>query len=290
MQDKNNFEKILTSITGSSDTADNKMFALNNLVAGLNSFNHNKEIKLASEAGAVIAQQSDRPEMGAQFCLLRAKAEIAEVPVLIKEMKELTMAIEWFDFALESEKKRYKELNTKLQTTWANTQALIDMGYKLINKKPYVGAVAYCHRTAGEIYASYYLQLKLHYFISGRPWKAKIGNFVVVRWLGLDDLLIMNKKSRKHLHGVKNDCLKSLHSAVKLFKNEKATVYVVETYFDLVLEHHSFNDSVRSKFYLWYGWILMKWFHIKEPRLERTFTSLGELPLIGSRADKKATQ
>ena len=282
MQDENKFEQKLTDIKNSSTSDDEKIFAVSNLIAGLNSLHNSIEICSASEIGIVIARNAGRPEMAAQFYLMRSKAEIAQLAPLIKEMKELTMAIEWFDFALESEKKRYKDLNTKLQVAWKSTQSMIDMGYKLLNEKPYVGAVAFCHRTAGEIYGAFYLQLKLYYFVSGRPWRSRIGNFTFVKWLGMDDLFIMSKKSRKHLRSVKKDCIRAIHKASRMFKQEKSYDYMVESYFDLALEHHSFNDPIRSKFYLYLGWFLMKWYKLNEPRLKANYESLKKFPLIGS--------
>lgn len=255
------------------------------MISSLSFVNQIEEVRRAAEAGAVIAAKADRHEMAAQFCFMRAKAEIAEAGSFIGEMKNLTMAIDWFDFGLEAEKKRYKELNEKLQKNWGTTQAVIDTGYRLLNKKPYTGAAAYCQRTAGQIYATYYLQLKLHYFTTGRPWRARIGNYALSRWLGIDDLFIMSKKSRTHLRSVKKDCLKALHQAVKFFRQLKANDYLVETYFDLALEHHSFNDLIRSKFYLWWGWLLMKWYKLNEPRLRASFASVREMPLIGSNRD-----
>ena len=281
MQDEDNFQKVIDEINTSGKSADDKLNALNDLIAQLNPGDHNAEICRASELGAIIAKQAGRPEMAAQFCLIRAKAEIAKVASFLKELKELTMAIDWFDFALESEKKRHKELTEKLKFTWANTESFIQAGYKLVNQKAYIGAVAYCHRTAGEIYAAYYLQLKLYYFVSGRPWRARVGNSIVARWLGLDDLFIMSKKARQHLRSVKEDSLKSLHSAARMFREEKAFAYEIETYFDLALEHHSFNHPIKSKYYLWWGWVLMKCRNLKESRLARTFKSLSALPLFG---------
>lgn len=285
MQDGNKIEQKIKDIVDSGNTPDEKITALNDLIANLSLVDQITENRRAAEAGAVIAAKADRSEMAAQFCFMRAKAEIAEAATFIGEMKNLTMAIDWFEFGLEVEKRRYQELNKKLQTNWATTQAVIDTGYKLLNKKPYVGAAAYCQRTAGQIYATYYLQLKLYYFTTGRPWRARIGNCAVVRWLGMDDLFIMSKKSRTHLRSVKKDCLKSLHQAVKFFKQLKANDYLVETYFDLALEHHSFNDAIRSKLYLWWGWFLMKWHKIKEPRLDAYFARLHSMPLIGSDRD-----
>ena len=164
---------------------------------------------------------------------------------------------------------------------------MIDLGYKLLNQKPYVGVVAYCHRTVGEIYGLNYLQLKTFYFIPGKPWKAKFGNFKLFRWIGIDDLFVTDKKSRKHLKMIKKNCLSAFHQAVKLFKKEKDPVFWVDSYLGLVLEHHSFNDAVRSKFYLWLSWWLMKCYKIKEPRLWDNYKSLKEFPLIGSNRDTK---
>lgn len=277
-----NFEQTLKSITDSGMSSDEIINTFNDLISGLNSLRHGAEIRRASEIGVVIANRADRPEIAAQFCLMRAKAEIAEAGSLIGEMKNLKMAIDWFEFGLETDKKRFKELDIKLNTIWDTTQTIIDAGYKLINKKPYVGAVAYCHRTAGEIYGQYYLQLKLHYMIIGRPWRARIGNYVLSRWLGIDDLFIMTKKSRTHLRRARRNCLNALHQALDLFWQEKAHAYVVENYFDLALEHHSFNDPIRSRFYFYWGWLLMKWYKINEPRLRKNFDSLRDLPLIGS--------
>lgn len=282
----NNFEEKLLAITSSNAIANDKMMALNELIAGLNALHHGKEICRASEIAAVIAEKANRAEMAAQFCLMRAKAEIAAGGELIAEMKDLKMAIEWFEFALETEKERYRDLNTKLQAIWQKTQAAINLGYKLLNKKPYVGAVAFCHHTAGEIYGSHYLQLKLYYFEPGRPWKARIGNLVLARWLGIDDLFIIDKKSRTHLRVVKKDCLKAIHQAIPLFRSEKAYTYFIECYLDLSLEHHSFNNPVRSKLYLWWGWFLMKWYKVNEPRFQERFVSLRAMPLIGSDRDK----
>ena len=282
MESNDKFEHKLKGITDSGMSPDEKINALNDLIAGLNSLHHGAEICRASEMGAIIAGNADRPEMAAQFCVMRAKAEIAEAGALIGEMKNLKMAIDWFGFGLESEKNRYSELDTKLNIIWNTTQAIIDTSYKFIKKKPYVGAVAYCQRTVGEIHGQFYLLLKLHYFVTGQPWRARVGNYKLSRWLGFDDLFIMSKKSRAHLRSVKKDCLKSLHQAISLFRQEKARAYSIETYFDLALEHHSFNDLLSGKFYLWWGWLLMKRYKIDEPRLQASFESLRQLPLIGS--------
>ncbi|MDE1924899.1 MAG: hypothetical protein KGH79_01825 [Patescibacteria group bacterium] len=280
-----NIEQNIKDILESGATPDEKISALNDLIAGLSFVHQVAEARRVAEAGALIAAKAGKTEMAAQFCFMRAKAEIAEAGKFIGEMKNITMAINWFEFGLEAEKKRFKELDAKLQTNWGITQKVMNMGYDFINKKPYIGAGAYCQRTAGQIYGTYYLQLKLHYFTTGRPWRARFGNYALSRWLGIDDLFILSKRSRAHLRSVKRDCIKSLHQAKRLFKRIRAYDYLVETYFDLALEHHSFNDSLRSKFYLWWGWLLMKWHRLQEPRLAESFASLRELPLIGSNRD-----
>jgi hypothetical protein len=287
MQDqKNKFKEILNGIVGSTQSDGQKIFAISGLIADLSLVNQNEEISLASETGATLARRANRPEMVAQFCLMRAKSEISQAGDVIVEMKNIKMAIDWCGFALESASDRYKELDKKLRKIWATTQTIIQTGYKVLNEKPYVGATAYCHATAGQIYGSYYLQLKLHYSILRGSWRAKIANYKVVRWFGIDDLFLIDKKSRVHINKVKKDCLWSLHEAIRLFKVEKAHEYVIDTYLDLALEHHSFNSPIRSKFYLLFARILMG---IKGPsgnvRLETRLRSLKKLPLIGSDRD-----
>lgn len=283
---ENKFKASLDAIVASSQSDQDKISAISEIIANLNTLTQNAEISLAAETGAVLARKVGRPEMAAQFCLMRAKAEIAKAGEIIGEMKNLKMAIDWFGFALESASNRYKELEKKLNAIWSTTQALIDTGYKLLNEKPYVGAVGYCHSAAGQIYGSYYLQLKLYYFTTGRPWRARIGNYKISRWFGFDDFFIMDKKSRLHLKKVKKDCISSLHQAVKLFKREKAHQYVIDAYLDLVLEHHSFNDPIRSKFYMLLAKFLIRKNGLsKDDRLTKRVKSLGELPFIGSNRD-----
>ncbi|MCK4918603.1 MAG: hypothetical protein KAS02_02375 [Candidatus Pacebacteria bacterium] len=284
---KNNFEKTLSEIIDSNQSDSEKISALNNLIINLSITNQNTKICRVSEVGAVISRKANKPEMSAQFCLMRAKSEIAQGGEVIGEMKNINMALGWFEFALKSEEFQYKELDKKLQSIWTTTQTIINTGYKLLNEQPYVGAVAYCHRTAGQIYGAYYLQLKLHYFIVGKPWRARIGNYKLIKWLSLDDFFVINKNSRNHLKSVKNDCLKSIHQAVRLFKQEKAHEYIIDTYFDLGLEHHSFNNPVRSKFYLSLSYIFIKIYHLSDNhRLKKHLKSLWKLPLIGSGRDK----
>ncbi|SRR6266481_169037 len=282
----NNFKQILDRITGSTQPDQEKIDAISALMAGLNTLEQNTEISLAAETGAVLARKAGRPEMAAQFCLMRAKSEIAQAGELIAEMKNLKMAIDWFGFALEKASNRYKELERKVNTKWRNTQNFINVGYKLLNEKPYVGATAYCHDAAGQIYGQHYLQLGLYYLTTGKPWRAKIANYKISRWLGLDVFLLVDKKSRKHLSQVRKDCLNSLHQAMRLYKQINAQEYIVDTYLDLALENHSFNNPVRTTYYLFVARVLM---HIhglsNNTHLIERLKSLEELPLIGSNRD-----
>ncbi len=285
MAEDADFKQKVKDITDSGMTPEEKIDALNNLQAGLNQLNDGAQIILISETGALIAAKADRPEMAAQFCLIRAKVEMAGSGALVGEMKNIKMSIDWFGFGLEAEEKRYKKLEADFNASWNRARAVIDMGYKFLNKRPFVGAVAYCHRTVGEIYGQRYLHLKLHLFVSVNPWRAKIANYAISRWLGIDDLLTTNKESRAQLRAIKKDCIGALHQAKRLFAREKAWAFLVETYFTLALEHHSFNDTVRSKFYLWWGWLCMRLHGLSEPRLDASFKSLRKFPLIGSNRD-----
>ncbi len=280
---ESNFKQALDGIVGSSRSDQKKIEAISELIAGLNTLEQNPEIRLATETGAVLARKANRPEMAAQLCLMRAKAEIAQAGELIAEMKNLKMAIDWRGFALEKAANRHKDLEKKLNATWSATQAFIDAGYKLLNEKPYVGAAAYCHDAAGQIYGQHYLQLKLYYLTTGRPWRARIGNYKISRWLSLDDFFVIDKKSRAHLRKVRKDCLTSLHQAMKLYRQIKARDYIIDTYLDLALEHHSFNDAIQSKFYLLLARMLMSvWGLSNNSRLKPRLKSLEKLPLIGS--------
>lgn len=289
MQDVSNyFKRVLDGITGSDQSDQEKMEAINELIASLGMFEQNAEIRLAAETGVVLARKAGRPEMAAQFCLIRAKTEIALVGKKIAEIKNLTMAIDWFAHALENAQKRYRDIDREVNKCWGNTQAYIDAGYKLLNEQPYKGAVAYCHSTAGQIYGTYYLQLKLYYLTTGGPWRARISNLSLSMWMGLDDIFSMDRKSRIHLRKVRKDCLEKLHKALRLYWQINAREYIVDTYFDLSLEHHSFFSPVRSKVYLISGRVLMWiWGLSNSPRLKPRSISLSELPLFGSnRADR----
>lgn len=289
-EQENNFQQILEGVLNSTSSDQEKIASISDMIANLSLLNENTEISMASEKGAVLAKKADRPEMAAQFCLMRAKSEIAQAGMLIAEMRNLTTAIDWFGFALESAENRYKTLEKKLNSIWATTQSLIDTGYKLLNEKPIVGAVAFCHNTAGQIYGNYYLQLKLHYFKSGRPWRSRFGNYNLIRWLDLDDLFVIDKKSRKHIRKVRADCLRSLHLALDLFKQEKAYEYVVYNYLDLCLEHHSFNSPIRSKYYFYLALISVKRYGLESNlRLKEKVDSFRDLPWIGSNRTERVS-
>jgi hypothetical protein len=100
--------------------------------------------------------------------------------------------------------------------------------------------------------------------------------------LNLDDFFITDRKSRKHLNQVKNDCIKTLKNAAKIFKEQKAYEFVAGTYADLALEHHSFNSPLRSKLYLFKANSLVKRFKLTEPALLSNLKRVGKFPLIGS--------
>jgi len=286
---ENKFKKILEDIVNSSGTESDQINAISNLMGNLNTLNENIEICMAADRGIHIARKS-RPEMAAQFCLTRAKAEIAQAGMIIAEMRNLTTAINWFGFALETAENRYNFLNKKLNSIWITTQAYIDAGYELLNERPIIGAVAFCHNTAGQIYGTHYLQLKLHYFKAGRPWRSRFGNYNLIKWLDLDDFFVIEKKSRKHLRKVRGDCLRSIHSALKLFKQEEVHSYVADTYLGLCLEHHSFNSPIRSKYYFYVALQYMRSHDLQsDPRLKLRVEALRDMPSIGSYRTEKVS-
>jgi len=208
---RENMEKIkkdVLAIVSSSDAFEVKLEQLNQLLITLNPLDNVKEMFLVCDAGILCAEKLGKTEMIAQFYLIKGKAEISQTSFLIKEMKELTLALGWFAPALKSEKNRYDELEKRVHEIWANTQKYITDGFAYLNKNPYVGPAGYCQTIAGEIYGAFYLQLKLYHCGSGRPWRSKIANYKIMRFLDLDDFFLLGKKSRTRIEDIKSTCLK----------------------------------------------------------------------------------
>lgn len=283
---KENMEKIkneILAIASSNDSDQNKLEKLNQMLAGLNPLENSREMFLVCDAAIILANKMGKTEMIAQLFLLKAKAEIAKETFLIHEMKNLTLALGWFGFARKSEKSRYDQLEARVQEIWSNTQKYIDTGFAYLNKNPYIGPAGYCQKMAGEIYASFYLQLKLYHFTSGRPWRAKISKYKLVRFLDIDDLFLLNKKSRKRTREVRRDSLKCFHEAIKYYTQSKAWDFLAECYISLGLEYHSFNSPIRSKISLYKASVLIKKYKITG--LNDRLKSISKMPLIGSDRD-----
>jgi hypothetical protein len=290
MSGKDNFKKDLDTLVSSELGNQEKISAISDLIANLSPLDQNDELNMTTEAGMTVAVKANRPEMAAQFCFMRAKSEIAQSGMIIAEMKNITTAIDWFGFALTKAEDRYKKLDKELKTILGNTQSFINKGHELISENPDAGAVAYCYNTAGQIYGSHYLQLKLYYFKQGRPWRARFGNNLLIKWVGLDDLFVMDKKSRLHLNRFKKDCIDSLHSAVKIFRQIKAREHEIDSCLDLCLEHHSFNNPIRSSYYLLRARFMI-WQHslIGNERLQERVRLLEDMAFIGSNRIEKVT-
>jgi hypothetical protein len=276
-------KKTIISIVSTTDGLENKLEQLNQLLVTLNPLRNTEEQFLVCDAAILCADKLGKTEMIAQLLLIKAKAEISKAGLLIHEMKNLTLALGWFSFALKSEKNRYDELEKRVQEIWNNTQKYINTGFEYLNKKPYIGVAGYCQKITGEIYGSLYLQLKLYHFVSGRPWRARIAGYKIVRFSNLDDTFLLDRKSRDRIKEVRCDCMKCFKEAIKYYKQEKAWVFLADCYISLGLEHHSFNSPFRSKIALYRAERLIKKYKIVT--LWAQLKQIRALPWIGSDRD-----
>jgi len=159
-----NLIKKIEEIERSSLSDMEKLQNFVNFMANLNPAENYDTLMSACKYGISYSSKLNRPEMEAQFYISRAKILIMQTVRPIGEMKNITLAPNWFQFALESEKRKYNELNEKVKKTWDNVHSDIDKAFETINKNRDLGAVAFCLKTTGEIYGQYYLQIKLFSF------------------------------------------------------------------------------------------------------------------------------
>lgn len=256
-------EKIKEVATSSMSEAE-KLQQFVNFMANLKPVDNSEALMLACTYGSSSAQKLNRPEMEAQFYITRAKVLIMQTGTKIHEMKNITLAPNWFQFALESEKKRYSELDTYVKKIWQDVQVDIQKAFEAINKNRIAGAVAFTLKTTGEIYGQYYLQLRLYCFKSKSPFRARLANTKIFRWLGMDDFFVLNKESRQKLRDVRRDCLNNLHKAINIFKQLKSNDYLADALLAISTEHHSFQNPIRAKWYLFLAERLIKKYKIKE--------------------------
>lgn len=242
-------KKQILDILNSTPDMDQAISKLAVILLRLKPIEDAEEIHSVCDASIVCAKNIGRTEMMAQFYLMKAKAEISKPGILIHEMKNLTIALGWFDHALKSEKQRYEELDKKVNEIWGKVQFYLNNGFEYLNKKAYVGPAGYCYQIAGEVYGNFYIQFKLYKIISGRPWKSWIGMFKIFRFLNLDNLLLLDKESRKRNLGIKKDCLMYIHQAIRCFKEDKAWNNLADSYLALATEQHLFNNPFRC----WYA-------------------------------------
>lgn len=282
-EENNTIKKAIIDIVRSSSDMNVVLNALGNLLVTLRPIENADEIILVCDASIICANKIGKTEMIAQFFLMKARAEMSKPGHLIHEMKNLTLALGWFAPALKVEKDRYEELDKKVNDIWKNVQMYLNTGFEYLKKNPYVGPTAYCYHIAGEVYASFYLQLKLYCMGSGRPWRSKIGNYKIVRFLNMDDLFILDKASRKRVSGARKDCLRYFKEAIKYFKQEKAWKFLADCYLGLAVEHHSFNSPLRCKIAIYRAEELIKKHKISE--LQERLVSTKSMPLIGSDRD-----
>lgn len=244
------FKKKIQDIAASQISEQEKISQLMEAMAHLKPIDNAEALTLACTYGILSAQKIGRPEMEAQCYMTRAKVAIMGKSIFaIREMKDIQMAPRWFQFALESEKKRYMELDAQYNQVLENVQSDLNKGYEAINKNRVSGAVTFCLKTAGEVYGQHYLQLKLYLFDSGVPLYSKLANLYISRWLGIDDYLLLNKTGRARLKRAKMDCLSSLYQAKKLFEKSSHYDYLADIFLALASEHSSFYNPTRAKFY-----------------------------------------
>lgn len=264
MTQENLIEKINQIAFNNSLTGQEKIEKFSALMAWLKPVDNSEELKVLCTHAIASAEKINRPEMVAQFCMIRAKVSIVHAGSAIHEMKNITLAPSWFGFALQSQESRYFELDRKVKKIWSDTQADIDKAFVEIRKKPIAGAGAVCLKAAGETYGQYYLQLRLYTFRSKSSFHAKLANMYIFRWLGVDDYFVLDATARKKLKIARRDCLSMLHRAASLFKKERSYVYLADTFLALSTEHHSFVNPIRARYYAWRAERLIKKHEIKE--------------------------
>lgn len=256
--------KKIKEVEASSLSDTEKLQHFVNFMAFLKPVDNSGALILACTYGISSAQRLGRPEMEAQFYITRAKVFIMQTGALIHEMKNITLAPHWFQFALDSEKKRYTELDMQVKKIWSDVQINIEKAFEAINKNRIADAVAFVLKTTGEVYGQYYLQLRLYCFRSKSPFYARLANVKFFRWIGIDDLFVLNKEDRNKLKTVKNDCLTNLYKAIALFKKYKNYDYLADALLALSTEYRSFQSPIRSRFYLAQAERLIKKYKITE--------------------------
>jgi len=248
VDDNEIIKKEILDIVRSTSDMNIVMSKLGMILSTLKPIEDGDKIHLVCDASIMCAEKIDKTEMIAQFYLMKARAEISKPDMLIHEMKNLTLALGWFSHALKSEKQRYEDLDRRINESWNKIQSYLNTGFDYLKKKAYVGPAGYCYQTAGEVYGSFYLQLKLYKMGSGRPWRSKIAMLKISRFLNIDDLFLLDKASRKRNLGIKKDSLRYIHEAIRCFKEEKAWSNLADSYLALANEHRSFNNPFRSRY------------------------------------------
>lgn len=276
-------KKIILDIITSNDSIINKVARLNDLIGLFNPLEHSLELTLICDAALALSRKNNMNEMIAQLYFIKAKIEISKDPFLLHEIKNAKMAIGWQGFALQRERNQYLKMDQRLQQIWENTQRYLDTGFSYLNRKPLVGVVVYCYTIAGEIYGGFYLQKKLYEFGSGRPWRARIANYKIIRFLNIDDYLLINKKARLKIRLVQRDSLRFFSEAIKMCKSQNAYEPLARCYLSLALEHQSFSNPIRNRLALVRAELLINRFKLFG--LKDRLNSLKMMPLIGSDLD-----
>jgi len=91
----------------------------------------------------------------------------------------------------------------------------------------------------------------------------KIVNNKFFRFLELDDMIFLDKTTRKKLKIVKRDCLVNLNKATAIFKKLKNYDYLADAFIALSVEYNSFNNFIKDKYYLFLAERLIKRYNLK---------------------------
>ena len=249
-----NMEKIkeeILNIASSEPDLNIVLQKLGDLLSTLKPIQDAEKIHLVCNASIICAEKLGRTEMLAQFYIMKAKAEITKPATLIREMKDITMALGWFSHALKTEKNRYEELDKKVNESWNTIQSYLNTGFEYLKKKAYVGPAGYCYQIAGEVYGNFYLQFTLYKMGSGKPWRSKMAMMKIIRFLNLDLLFLIDKESRKKAVTIRKDSIRYIKEAIRCFKEEQAWGNLADAYLALSTEYRSFNSPIRSRYALY---------------------------------------
>lgn len=250
--EKNN-QQIITefkTVFSSNEEFNKKLELFYSVLMKLDPINNGIPMIFGYREASNLCIQFHRPDMAAQFLLMKAKLEVGQVGPLIHEMKNITLAPNWFNFATEEEQESFKTLKRLTKEHRGNAQADIENAMALLKQNPVDGAVGSCYKLIGEIYGQMNLQLRLEYMIPTGSWRSRVSNYKIARYFRIDDFLLLEKNHRVFAKNKRLECIRYINLAVNIFKKANYFEHLADAYLSLALEHYSFGSPLRSKWYL----------------------------------------